>query len=245
VSPAPSANARPCQVVVLISGSGSNLQAIMDHAQTGGYELGAVISNRADAYGLQRAAGAGIATRVLDHKVFTTREAFDAQLMLEIDAFQPDLVVLAGFMRILSSGFVQHYAGRLLNIHPSLLPAYKGTQTHQRVLDAGDSRHGASVHFVTPELDGGPVIRQAVINVQADDNKDTLAQRVAIEEHRIYPEVVTWFAQGRLQLNAGGALLDGQRLPVSGVQSGPHPGQEPGKESGKEYEKEPGQESSQ
>lgn len=207
---------------MLISGNGSNLQAIIDHSQTGGYQLCAVISNRADAYGLQRAASAGIATGVLDHKAFASREAFDAQLMQEIDAFRPDLVVLAGFMRILSTGFVQHYAGRLLNIHPSLLPAYKGTHTHQRVLDAGESRHGASVHFVTPELDGGPVIRQAVIDVQADDNKDTLAQRVAIEEHKIYPEVITWFAHGRLQLDAQGALLDRQRLPASGVQSGPH-----------------------
>jgi phosphoribosylglycinamide formyltransferase-1 len=215
------ADARRCRVVVLISGNGSNLQALIDHSDAGGYQLCAVISNRADAFGLQRASHAGIATRMLDHKGFDSREAFDAQLMLEIDEFQPDLVVLAGFMRILSSGFVQHYAGRLLNIHPSLLPAYKGTQTHQRVLDAGESRHGASVHFVTPELDGGPVIRQAMIDVQANDNTDTLAQRVAIEEHKIYPEVVTWFARGRLQLDADGVLLDGQRLPAGGVQSGP------------------------
>ncbi len=219
---APAAGARPCQVVVLISGSGSNLQAIIDHRKAGGYQLSGVISNRADAFGLQRASSAGIATRVLDHKAFTSREAFDAQLMQEIDAFRPDLVVLAGFMRILSNGFVQHYAGRLFNIHPSLLPAYKGTHTHQRVLDAGEHRHGASVHFVTPELDGGPVIRQAVIDVRADDNKDTLAQRVAIEEHKIYPEVITWFAHGRLQIDDEGVLLDGQRLPECGVQSGCH-----------------------
>ena len=214
-------DARGCRVVVLISGNGSNLQAIIDHSDAGGYQLCAVISNRADAFGLQRAADAGIATRLLDHRGFASREAFDAQLMHEIDGFQPDLVVLAGFMRILSSGFVLHYAGRLLNIHPSLLPAYKGTQTHQRVLDAGESRHGASVHFVTPELDGGPVIRQAMIDVHADDNKDTLAQRVAIEEHKIYPEVISWFAHGRLQLDADGVLLDRQRLPAAGVQSGP------------------------
>lgn len=213
--------ARPCQVVVLISGNGSNLQAIIDRSQAGGYQLCAVLSNRADAFGLERAARAGIATRVLDHKTFTSREAFDTALMQAIDAFEPDLVVLAGFMRILSSGFVQHYSGRLLNIHPSLLPAYKGTNTHQRVLDAGETRHGASVHFVTPELDGGPVIRQAVIAVRAGDNKDTLAQRVAIEEHRIYPEVITWFAHGRLQMGSDGILLDQQRLPASGVQTGP------------------------
>lgn len=204
---------------MLISGNGSNLQAIIDHSQAGGYQLCVVISNRADAYGLERAARAGIATRLLDHKAFTSREAFDAQLMQEIDALQPDLVVLAGFMRILSSGFVQHYAGRLLNIHPSLLPAYKGTNTHQRVLDAGDGQHGASVHFVTPELDGGPVIRQAVIGVKADDTRDTLAQRVAIEEHKIYPEVITWFASGRLAMDADGILLDQQRLPPCGVRT--------------------------
>lgn len=219
LTPAHNDRTRPCQVAVLISGNGSNLQAIIDHSQAGGYQLCAVISNRADAFGLERAARAGIATRLLDHKAFTSREAFDAQLMQEIDAFHPDLVVLAGFMRILSSGFVQHYAGRLLNIHPSLLPAYKGINTHQRVLDAGDAQHGVSVHFVTPELDGGPVIRQAVISVTADDTRDTLAQRVAIEEHKIYPEVITWFANGRLAMDADGILLDQQRLPACGVRT--------------------------
>jgi len=222
---APDARARPeletrtCKVVVLISGNGSNLQAIIDHPQSGGYQLSAVISNRADAFGLERATQAGIATRIIDHKAFESREAFDAQLMQEIDTFEPDLVVLAGFMRIFSSGFVKHYLGRLLNIHPSLLPAYKGTNTHQRVLDAGETLHGASVHFVTPELDGGPVIRQAVIEVNAADNKDTLAQRVAIEEHKIYPEVITWFASGRLIADAEGVLLDKQRLPACGAQT--------------------------
>ncbi|MEX0739756.1 MAG: phosphoribosylglycinamide formyltransferase [Pseudohongiella sp.] len=208
-----------CRVVVLISGNGSNLQAIIDQSHTGGYQLSAVISNRADAFGLQRAAQAGIATCVLDHKAFASREAFDARLRQEIDTFAPDLVVLAGFMRILSSAFVQHYAGRLLNIHPSLLPAYKGTNTHQRVLDAGEALHGASVHFVTPELDGGPVVRQAVIKIAANDTKDTLAQRVAIEEHKIYPEVLAWFAAGRLVFDVDGVTLDQQRLPTCGVQS--------------------------
>ncbi|HDZ09137.1 phosphoribosylglycinamide formyltransferase [Pseudohongiella sp.] len=210
---------RPCQVAVLISGNGSNLQAIIDYSSIGGYQLCAVISNRADAFGLQRATRAGIATRLLDHKAFTSREAFDAQLMQEIDAFRPDLVVLAGFMRILSSGFVQHYAGRLLNIHPSLLPDYKGINTHQRVLDAGEPQHGVSVHFVTPELDGGPVIRQAVINVTADDTRDSLAQRVAIEEHKIYPEVIEWFASGRLTMDKNGVLLDQQHLPSCGIRT--------------------------
>jgi len=204
---------------VLISGNGSNLQAIIDYSSIGGYQLCAVISNRADAFGLQRATRAGIATRLLDHKAFTSREAFDAQLMQEIDAFRPDLVVLAGFMRILSSGFVQHYAGRLLNIHPSLLPDYKGINTHQRVLDAGEPQHGVSVHFVTPELDGGPVIRQAVINVTADDTRDSLAQRVAIEEHKIYPEVIEWFASGRLTMDKNGVLLDQQHLPSCGIRT--------------------------
>lgn len=219
MSPELLTKAQPCQVVVLISGNGSNLQAIIDHSASGGYRLAAVISNRADAFGLQRATLAHIPNRVIDHKAFSSREAFDAELMQTIDEFKPDLVVLAGFMRILSSGFVAHYAGRLLNIHPSLLPAYKGTHTHQRVLDANESLHGASVHFVTPELDGGPVIRQAVIAVMAGDTADTLARRVATEEHKIYPEVVEWFARGRLFMDADGILLDQQRLPTFGVRT--------------------------
>ena len=161
----------PCNVVVLISGSGSNLQALIDSVAHDGNpaRIAAVISNRADAYGLQRAKQAGIATELLDHKQFDGREAFDAALIQAIDAHQPDLVVLAGFMRILTPGFVQHYAGRLLNIHPSLLPKYKGLHTHQRALEAGDSEHGCSVHFVTEELDGGPLVVQAVLPVMADD----------------------------------------------------------------------------
>lgn len=206
-------------MVVLISGNGSNLQAIIDRSEAGGYQLAAVVSNRADAFGLQRAARARIPTCTLDHKAFASREAFDAALMQAIDTFQPDLVVLAGFMRILSSGFVQHYGGRLLNIHPSLLPAYKGIHTHKRVLDAGETEHGASVHFVTPELDGGPVVRQAVIAVTTGDTADSLAQRVAIEEHKIYPEVVEWFARGRLFMDADGILLDQQQLPTCGVRT--------------------------
>lgn len=209
----------PCRVVVLISGNGSNLQAILDHRAAGGYQIAAVISNRADAYGLQRAARAGVSTLVLDHKKFATREAFDAELMQMIDDCQPDLVVLAGFMRILSCDFVQHYTGRLLNIHPSLLPDYKGINTHQRVLDAAEACHGASVHFVTEELDGGPVIRQAVIKIHPQDTRESLAQRVAVEEHKIYPEVVQWFAQGRLRLDRHGVWLDQQALPFRGVVS--------------------------
>ncbi|WP_395502644.1 phosphoribosylglycinamide formyltransferase [Ectopseudomonas mendocina] len=207
-----------CNVVVLISGSGSNLQALIDSVAHDGNpaRIAAVISNRADAYGLQRAKQAGIATELLDHKQFDGREAFDAALIQAIDAHQPDLVVLAGFMRILTPGFVQHYAGRLLNIHPSLLPKYKGLHTHQRALEAGDSEHGCSVHFVTEELDGGPLVVQAVLPVMADDTAESLASRVHQQEHHIYPLAVRWFAEGRLRLDAQGAMLDGQPLPANG-----------------------------
>ena len=207
-----------CDVVVLLSGTGSNLQALIDSMRTGDnpVRIAAVISNRSDAYGLQRARDAGIDTRSLDHKAFDGREAFDRALIELIDAFNPKLVVLAGFMRILSADFVRHYEGRLLNIHPSLLPKYKGMHTHQRALDAGDSEHGCSVHFVTEELDGGPLVVQAVVPVESDDSAQTLAQRVHAQEHRIYPLAVRWFAEGRLILGDQGALLDGQLLAASG-----------------------------
>lgn len=209
-----------CDVVVLISGSGSNLQALIDSTTSAGHpaRIRAVISNRADAYGLERARQAGIETRVLDHREFDGREAFDQALAALIDSFTPHLVVLAGFMRILSPGFVRHYTGRLLNIHPSLLPRHKGLHTHQRALEAGDAEHGCSVHFVTEELDGGPLVLQAVIPVESGDSPDTLAQRVHAEEHRIYPLAVRWFAEGRLRLGESGALLDGQALPPTGQQ---------------------------
>ncbi|MFN9526514.1 MAG: phosphoribosylglycinamide formyltransferase [Pseudomonadaceae bacterium] len=208
----------PCNVVVLISGSGSNLQALIDSVAHDGNpaRIAAVICNRAGAYGLERAKQAGIATELLDHKQFDGREAFDAALIQTIDAHQPDLVVLAGFMRILTPGFVQHYAGRLLNIHPSLLPKHKGLHTHQRAIEAGDSEHGCSVHFVTEELDGGPLVVQAVLPVMADDTAESLAHRVHQQEHQIYPLAVRWFAEGRLRLGAQGAMLDGQPLPASG-----------------------------
>ncbi|NKI49622.1 phosphoribosylglycinamide formyltransferase [Pseudomonas fluorescens] len=207
-----------CDVVVLLSGTGSNLQALIDSTRTGDsrVRIAAVISNRSDAYGLQRARDAGIDTRSLDHKAFDGREAFDSALIELIDAFNPKLVVLAGFMRILSADFVRHYEGRLLNIHPSLLPKYKGMHTHQRALDAGDSEHGCSVHFVTEELDGGPLVVQAVVPVESGDSAQTLAQRVHTQEHRIYPLAVRWFAEGRLILGDQGALLDGQLLAASG-----------------------------
>lgn len=207
-----------CNVVVLISGSGSNLQALIDSLAVAPSSavIRAVVSNRADAYGLERARKAGIETRFLDHKAYADRESFDAALIHAIDGFSPDLVLLAGFMRILSPGFVRHYHGRLLNIHPSLLPKYKGLHTHQRALEAGDAEHGCSVHFVTEELDGGPLVVQAPIPVQSDDTPETLAQRVHVQEHLIYPLAMRWFAEGRLCLGEHSALLDGEPLPASG-----------------------------
>jgi len=209
-----------CDVVVLISGSGSNLQALIDSITGDDHpaRIRAVISNRADAFGLERARKASIDTRVLDHKAYADREAFDAALIEVIDGYKPQLVVLAGFMRILTPGFVRHYQGRLLNIHPSLLPKYKGLHTHQRALEAGDSEHGCSVHFVTEELDGGPLVVQALIPLESDDTPESLAQRVHVQEHRIYPLAMRWFAEGRLRLGQNGAELDGQALPPSGQQ---------------------------
>lgn len=198
-------------IVVLISGSGSNLQAIMD-ACTGGQIAGRVVgvlSNRADAYGLVRAAGAGIATAVIAHRDYENREAFDAAMQQQIDAWQPDVVVLAGFMRILTSGFVRHYEGRLLNIHPSLLPHYKGLHTHRRVLAAGDRLHGCSVHYVNAELDGGPAIVQGVVTVHPRDDEQTLTEKVHKVEHRLYPLVLSWMASGRLLYREGKPVIDG------------------------------------
>jgi len=201
-------------IVVLISGSGSNLQAMIDACAAGfiAGRISAVISNKAGVYGLQRAEAAGIAAVVLDHKSYADRQSYDAALLQTIDSFQPDLVVLAGFMRILTADFVGHYQGRLLNIHPSLLPKYQGLHTHQRALDAGDTVHGCSVHFVTAELDGGPVVLQAKVPIFAGDDAAMVAERVHEQEHRIYPLVVRWFCQGRLQQQADKALLDGQIL---------------------------------
>lgn len=214
----PASHPVACKVVVLLSGTGSNLQAMIDSFSDADSpaRICAVISNRAEAFGLQRAQQAGISTRVLDHKDFEGREAFDTALAELIDGFEPDLVVLAGFMRILSGDFVRHYQGRLLNIHPSLLPLYKGLHTHQRALEAGDTEHGCSVHFVTEELDGGPLVVQSVISVELHDSPATLAQRVHVQEHRIYPLAIRWFAEGRLRLGEQGATLDGQLLPASG-----------------------------
>jgi len=201
-------------IVVLLSGSGSNLQAILDAIARGevNAEVRAVLSNRADAYGLERARAAGIATAVLDHKAYADREAFDTAMMARIDQYAPGLVVLAGFMRILSDGFVQHYQGRLLNIHPSLLPKYRGLNTHQRAIEAGEAWHGASVHFVTPELDGGPVLLQARVPIHPGDDPAALAARVLEMEHRIYPQAIQWIAEGRVTLEDHQLWLDGEPL---------------------------------
>ncbi len=209
---------RPCNVVVLLSGTGSNLQALIDSTadSENPVRIAAVIANRSDAYGLQRAQAAGITTRVLEHGDYQGRDAFDAALMEAIDGFDPQLVVLAGFMRILTPAFVRHYHGRLLNIHPSLLPRHKGLHTHQCALEAGDTEHGCSVHFVTEELDGGPLVVQAVIPVHSQDTAASLAQRVHAQEHRIYPLAIRWFAEGRLHLTEAGPQLDGVALPATG-----------------------------
>ena len=209
-----------CRIVVLISGGGSNLQSLIDAArenQLGGGAVVAVLSNKADAGGLERARRAGIATACIPHGEFDSREAFDDALKAEIDRHQPDLVILAGFMRILTPGFVRHYLGRLLNIHPSLLPKYPGLHTHQRALDAGDHEAGATVHFVTEELDGGPPVLQAKVPICEGDTAATLADKVLSKEHRIYPQAARWFAEGRLTLNHSKAVLDGNILPQHGV----------------------------
>ena len=195
-------NAAMKKIVILISGRGSNMQAIVQAAKKEQWqaEIAAVISNRADAAGLNYAASMGIPTSVVVSKNFPSREAFDAVLQAEIDRFSPDLVVLAGFMRILSTPFVQHYTNRMVNIHPSLLPSFVGTQTHKQALDAGVKVHGVTVHFVTPELDHGPIIDQVAIRVFASDTEETLAQRLLHQEHVIYPRAVRWFIDGKLKI---------------------------------------------
>jgi phosphoribosylglycinamide formyltransferase 1 len=186
-------------IVVLISGRGSNMRALLD----AGLPVNAVISNRADAEGLSLAATRGVETRVVEHRRHATREAFEAALVAEIDRFAPRLIALAGFMRILTPGFAARYAGRLLNIHPSLLPAFPGLHTHERALAAGVKVHGCTVHFVTAELDHGPIVVQAAVPVLADDDAARLAARVLEQEHRVYPRAVRWFLDGRLELGNG------------------------------------------
>lgn len=201
------------KIVVLISGSGSNLQAMIDATrQDLPIEIAAVISSREDALGLQRAKSAGIKTHFLAPAGFQDRRQYDTALMQIIESYRPQLVVLAGFMQILSEEFVTRYVDRLLNIHPSLLPNYKGLNTHRRALEAGESMHGASVHLVTYELDNGPVIVQTQVPVLAEDSVESLAKRVLKQEHRIYPLVLRWIAQGRLVIKESQLFLDGSRL---------------------------------
>lgn len=202
------------RLVVLVSGNGSNLQAFIDRVADGSLpaRIVAVISNKPDVYALERARQAGIATEVVDHRAFASREAFDTALAAHIDSYRPDLVILAGFMRILTPAFVHHYAGRLLNVHPSLLPKFTGMDTHARAIAAGEREHGCSVHFVTEELDGGPVVAQACLPILPDDSPDTLRARVQQAEHQLYPLVAGWLASGRLHLAAHGVTLDGAPL---------------------------------
>lgn len=207
-----------CHIVVLISGSGSNLQALIDASTTANFKISAVISNNQEAYGLHRAEKNNIPVQVIDHRCFETREDFDLILRKTIEEINPNLIVLAGFMRILGSNFVNHFSGRILNIHPSLLPKYPGINTHQRALDGEEQEHGVTVHFVTEALDGGPIIAQMKVPVLEEDTPDILAARVLNREHIIYPKTVAWFGAGRLRMEGTRAILDGEPLPPTGVQ---------------------------
>lgn len=202
-------------IVVLISGSGSNLQSIIDNTQNGNIAdttISCVLSNKADAFGLQRARQANIPTHVIDHRQFPDRVSFDQQMIQAIDSYNPELVILAGFMRILSEEFVTHYSGRLLNIHPSLLPKYKGLHTHRRALEDKQAKHGASVHYVTPELDSGAIIMQAQVDVLDGDDEEQLAARVLQQEHRLYPTVVEMVLRQQITLVGDHVLIDGDQL---------------------------------
>jgi phosphoribosylglycinamide formyltransferase-1 len=201
-------------IVILISGRGSNMEAIV-RAAIPGSRIAAVISNRPDAAGLGFAASHGIATAVVDHKAFPDRASFDTELARVIDSHAPDLVVLAGFMRVLTADFVRHYEGRLLNIHPSLLPSFPGLHTHQRALEAGVRVHGTTVHFVTAELDCGPIVVQAAVPVLSGDDEAALAARVLVQEHRIYPQAVRWFVEDRLTITGP------NQVAVAAEQAGP------------------------
>ena len=206
-------------IVILISGRGSNMQAILKAARAGDFpaEIRAVISNAPEAAGLERARAADVATEVVNHRDYRNRTEFDRALMEKIDARTPDLVALAGFMRILGPEFIDHYAGRLINIHPSLLPKFPGLDTHERALASGAKVHGASVHFVTRDVDSGPIIIQTAVPVLAHDTPETLAARVLEEEHRIYPQAIRWFAEKRLSIRDGRVLLDGAQRPEQGL----------------------------
>lgn len=209
----------PARLAILISGRGSNLQAFIDASSRRDIsaEIAVVISNNPAAEGLNKAADAGIPTRCIDHRNYPSRESFDAALAQEVQQWAPDAVILAGFMRILTPVFIQPFSGRLLNVHPSLLPKYPGLHTHQRALDAGDSQGGVTVHFVTLELDGGPPIIQARVPILPGDTAQTLADRVIEKEHLIYPLAAQWLIAGRLQLTDDGASLDGEPIPATGI----------------------------
>lgn len=206
-------------IVVLISGRGSNLQSIIDEQKKGQLDItiDAVISNVPDVPGLQRAKKAGIDIHVINHKDFANRKAFDQSLQDCIDRYHPQLVVLAGFMRVLSPAFVAHYQGKLINIHPALLPKFPGLNTHLRAIEAGEEKHGVSVHFVTSEVDGGPVIAQAKVAIKAGDTADTLAARVLEQEHQLYPEVLRWFCENRITLKNNEVYFDDSRLGAEGI----------------------------
>nr|WP_255612478.1 phosphoribosylglycinamide formyltransferase [Alcanivorax sp. 1008] len=205
-------------MAVLISGNGTNLQAIIDAIDAGrlSASVAVVLSNKTSAAGLQRAIRAGIATITLNKENYPDRAAFDQAMIAELDRFQPDTIVLAGFMRILSPAFVAHYSGRLINIHPSLLPLHKGLHTHLHAIQAGDAEHGCSVHFVSDELDGGPIIARARVPVLENDSEETLSKRVQAREYELYPRVLEWRATGRLTLEPRGVQLDGQPIPSEG-----------------------------
>lgn len=206
------------RIIILVSGNGSNLQAIINACQNNliNGKIVAVISNKPDVYSLMRAKQANIPSHVINHKEFATREAFDHQLQLQIEQYQPDLIVLAGYMRILTPHFVQHYSGKMLNIHPSLLPKYPGLNTHRRTMEAGDKEHGTTVHFVTDELDGGPIILQAKVPIFDNDEEQDIVERVLAQEHQIYPLVIKWFCDDRLTMINGRAYLDQTMIPKSG-----------------------------
>ena len=208
----------PARTVILISGNGSNLQAIIDQQESGDLpiEIVAVISNKDNVKGLERAHNHKIPAIVLDHSMFDSRKSFDARLKQIIDMQAPEILVLAGFMRILTPEFTKHYEGKILNIHPSLLPHYPGLHTHKRVIEAGDKIHGVTVHFVTAELDSGPAIIQAKVPVKPNDDEDSLAARVQQEEHYIYPLAINWLATSRLTMQGNQSILDGEPLPPSG-----------------------------
>jgi len=208
------------KIVILLSGSGSNLQAIIDQVSQGNLkcEIACVISNKADAFGLERAKKAGIQTQVINHKDYNSRESFDVYLQSQIDLYNPTLVVLAGFMRILTAPFTEHFEGKMLNIHPSLLPKFQGLHTHKRAIEAGEAFGGVSVHFVTAQLDGGPNIIQAKVAIENGETQDSLAKKVLVKEHLIYPMAIDWFLDNRLKMNNNQTVLDEKVLSTPGFE---------------------------